>query len=1082
MRGHESFEGILVANRGEIAVRIWPTLADLGRRGVAVHAADDGDAVHVRLAPQAVALPGRGVEGYLDAEAVIEAARSTGCQAIHPGYGFLSEQPAFAEACEAAGIAFIGPSPAVLQVLGDKAKARALARDLGIGVLDGSEGPVSLEEAAAFLDSAAGPVVLKAVAGGGGRGLRVVERAEDLAGAYQRCRSEATAAFGDGDLLVERYLSGARHVEVQIAGDSAGAVVALGDRDCSIQRRHQKVVELAPAPNLSPGIRQALEDAATRIGLAVGYRGLGTVEFLVDPTAGDPGDAVRFLEVNPRLQVEHTVTEEVTGLDLVAVQIRLAEGATLADLGLGETPATSGVAVQARVYAERMAPDGSSLPSGGTIARVDLPSGPGIRVDHGIAAGDTVHPGFDPLLAKVIARGSDLATALRRGERALGELVVTGVDTNVGFLARVLAHPDMRAGRAGTDLVDTHASSLVPDQPLGTHGNADTDTDTVTAPLAGTVVAVDVAAGDEVPRGGQLLVIESMKMEHVIVAPADSVVVEVASRPGDLIAEGELLVRIRATGSGDEGVADDPDHVDLDAPRADLDAIVDRHAIGLDEARPEAVERRHATGHRTARENLADLVDPDSFVEYGPLVIAAQRRRRELQELIERTPADGLVGGIGRVNGRRFGADRSRCVVMSYDYMVLAGTQGHNNHIKKDRLFELAEAQRLPVVLFAEGGGGRPGDTDTTQFSGLATMAFHLFGRLSGTVPLVGIAAGRCFAGNAALLGCCDVIIATQSATIGMGGPAMIEGGGLGSVEPDDIGPLSVQVPNGVVDVPVADEAEAVAVAKQYLSYFQGPTDDWECADQRALRHLIPENRVRVYDLRRVIDALADTGSVLELRRHFGVGIVTALVRIEGRPMGLIANNPAHLGGAIDHDAADKAARFMQLCDSYGLPIVSLCDTPGFMVGPESERAATVRHFSRMFVNGANLEVPIGTVILRKAYGLGAQAMAGGSFKTPQFTVSWPTGELGGMGLEGAVKLGQRRELEAIEDPDERERVFQAAVARAYEMGKAVNAASTYEIDDVIDPADTRRWITTVLVAPDRAPGGAPRRPAIDTW
>ncbi len=615
----------------------------------------------------------------------------------------------------------------------------------------------------------------------------------------------------------------------------------------------------------------------------------------------------------------------------------------------------------------------------------------------------------------------------------------------------------------------------------------------IRSPLVGTVVAVDAVVGDHLPAGALLVVIESMKMEHVVAAPGDGVVQQVMVAPGDAMAAGQVLVAFEpvappavgpdGTASGGEADQARPDvDIDVGAPRADLDAVLQRHQLGLDEARPEAVARRHSTGLRTARENLADLVDPGSFVEYGPLAIAAQRRRRDLQELIERTPADGLVGGIARVNSDQFGPDASRCVVMSYDYMVLAGTQGHHNHIKKDRLFEIAEAQRLPVVLFAEGGGGRPGDTDVSGVSGLDTMAFHLFARLSGTVPLVGITAGRCFAGNAALLGCCDVIIGVEGTTIGMGGPAMIEGGGLGVVDPDEIGPLSVQVPNGVVDIAVADEAEAVAVAKRYLSYFQGSAEDWACADQRELRHLVPENRVRVYDIRRVVATLADTGSVLELRPHFGVGVVTALVRIEGRPFGLVANNPNHLGGAIDHDAADKTARFLQLCDGHGLPVVSLCDTPGFMVGPESEQAATVRHFSRLFVTGANLSIPIGTVILRKAYGLGAQAMAGGSFRTPQFTVAWPTGELGGMGLEGAVKLAYRRELDAVEDPQARQDLYDEMVARSYERGKAANAASVFEIDDVIDPADTRRWITTVMPSPDRDPTAPPRRPHIDTW
>jgi acetyl-CoA carboxylase carboxyltransferase component len=463
-------------------------------------------------------------------------------------------------------------------------------------------------------------------------------------------------------------------------------------------------------------------------------------------------------------------------------------------------------------------------------------------------------------------------------------------------------------------------------------------------------------------------------------------------------------------------------------------------------------------------------------VEYGPLVIAAQRRRRELDDLIRRTPADGLVAGIGTVDGHR-------TVVMSYDYTVLAGTQGLQNHRKKDRLFELTERLRLPLVFFTEGGGGRPGDTDGTGVSGLDCMAFSLFAHLSGLVPLVAINSGKCFAGNAALLGCCDVVIATADSNIGMGGPAMIEGGGLGVYEPEDVGPMTVQVPNGVVDIAVADEAEAVAKAKQYLSYFHGPVADWACPDQRLLRTIIPENRLRTYDIRAVVDGLADTGSVLELRPHFGVGMVTALVRIEGRPLGIIANNPTHLAGAIDADGADKAARFMQLCDAFDLPLLFLCDTPGIMVGPEVEKTALVRHVSRMFVTGASLTVPFFTIVVRKGYGLGAQTMAGGSFKAPIFTVAWPTGEFGGMGLEGAVKLGYRRELDAIADPDEREAAFQEMVARMYEHGKALSTSTYFEIDDVIDPVDSRRWIVTALdSAPPPAPRTGKKRPCIDTW
>jgi len=519
-----------------------------------------------------------------------------------------------------------------------------------------------------------------------------------------------------------------------------------------------------------------------------------------------------------------------------------------------------------------------------------------------------------------------------------------------------------------------------------------------------------------------------------------------------------------------------------DASRADLAEALERRALTRDEARPETVERRHAAGRRTARENIADLVDSDSFVEYGALAIAAQRARRELRELLERTPADGLVAGVGRINGDQFG-DHSACAVLSYDYTVLAGTQGAIGHRKKDRLFELIERMRLPTVFFAEGGGGRPGDTDYAVVSALETRAFALWARLSGLVPRIAVVAGRCFAGNAVIAGCSDLIVATRDVSLGMGGPAMIAGGGLGEVDPDEVGPLEMQARNGVVDIAVADEPEAVAVTKRLVSYFQGATAPGEELDQKRLRDLVPERRRRAYDVRPVIEILADAGSVTFLREQFAPGMVTALARIEGRPLGVVANNSMHLAGAITSEGADKAARFMQLCDAFGLPLVSLIDTPGMMVGPDAEATALVRHCSRLFLTGAALEVPFVAVILRKAYGLGAQAMAAGSMHEPLLTVGWPTAELGAMGLEGAVRLGFRRELEAIDDASEREARVQALTAAAHDHAKALNAATLFELDDVIDPAETRRAISSTLAA--AASPGPPRpgdRRFVDAW
>ena len=515
--------------------------------------------------------------------------------------------------------------------------------------------------------------------------------------------------------------------------------------------------------------------------------------------------------------------------------------------------------------------------------------------------------------------------------------------------------------------------------------------------------------------------------------------------------------------------------------REDLERVLARRGLTADAARPDAVERRHAAGGRTARENLEDLVDPGSFVEYGRFAIAAQRGRRELEDLIARTPADGMIGGTARVNGKLFGG-RAACAVLSYDYTVLAGTQGALGHRKKDRLFELIERLRLPTVFFAEGGGGRPGDTDYPVVSALDVRAFALWARLSGLVPRIAVVHGRCFAGNAVIAGCSDLIVATESASIGMGGPAMIAGGGLGEVEPDAVGPISVQAPNGVVDLVVVDEAEATAATRKLLGYFQGTTAPGEAPDQEPLRDAVPERQRRAYAVAPIVETLADAGSITFLRERFAPELLTALGRIEGRPVGFLANDTRHSAGAITADAGDKAARFLQLCDAFGIAVVSLIDTPGMMVGPDAEATGLVRHASRLLVAGAALRVPLIAVILRRGYGLGAPAMAGGSLHEPLLTVAWPGAHLGPMGLEGAVRLALRKELAAVEDTEEREQRVRDLTAAAEANAEALNAATLFELDDVIDPAETRGLIAATLAAAGDAPGDEPRGRFVDTW
>jgi acetyl/propionyl-CoA carboxylase alpha subunit len=1088
------FNSILIANRGEIAIRIARAAADLGIRTVAVYSDDDAGSLHVRIADEARALGASGPAAYLDIDRVLAAAKAGKCEAIHPGYGFLSENADFARACANTGFVFIGPSPEVLSVFGDKARARALADRFGVPILEGTQGDVSLEQARAFMAKRGGPVIVKALAGGGGRGMRIVNAPGELDEAYARCRSEARASFGNDAVYVETYMPHARHIEIQVVGDGKTAS-HIWERDCSLQRRQQKIVEIAPAPALDPDLRQQLCAAAVWLADDVKLKGLATMEFLVNPRPARHAPAFAFIECNPRLQVEHTVTEAITGIDLVAVQIELARGNSLRDIGLKQEniPKPRGVAIELRVNMEHIAPDGSVRPAGGTLTRFVPPSGPGVRVDTFGYEGYTTNPAFDPLLAKVIVQAPDFTLALGRAKRALGEFAIEGVATNIPFLIALLDNPEVAGRRTHTRLVEENIATLAAAAPRQVPAPAPVQTATpvaavpaapagtiaVAAPMQGKIVSIEVAPGDAVAKGAAVAVLEAMKMEHVVAASAPGRVQSIAATPGQVLAEGAALMFLSPEEV--ESAAAIETTADPHTIRADLAESNARHAFGYDENRPEATARRRKTNQRTARENLADLVDEGSFIEYGALAFAAQRKRRALDDLIKNTPGDGIITGVGTVNAALFGEETARCAVMAYDYTVLAGTQGAMNHRKKDRLLKVAEDAKLPVVVFAEGGGGRPGDTDYPGVAGLDTPTFRQYAKMSGLVPRIGINSGRCFAGNAALLGSSDVIIATANSNIGMGGPAMIEGGGLGVYAPEEVGPMSVQVPNGVVDIAVADEAEAVAAARKYLSYFQGPLAQWRAAGQKTLRHLIPENRLRVYDIRKVIAALCDTDAVLELRPDFAPGMITALVRIEGHPFGLIANNPMHLAGAIDAPCADKAARFLQLCDAFGLNVVSLCDTPGFMVGPEAEKPALVRKTSRMFVIGGTMSTAMFTIVLRKGYGLGAQAMAGGSFHAPFFIVSWPTGEFGGMGLEGAVRLGFRKELEAEPSPEAREALFREKVAQSYARGKAINMAAYLEIDDVIDPADTRRWILRGLKSlPPR--DAHQRRAFIDTW
>jgi acetyl/propionyl-CoA carboxylase alpha subunit/acetyl-CoA carboxylase carboxyltransferase component len=1079
------FKKICIANRGEIAIRIARAAAELNIETLGVYSADDASSLHTRHVNEAVSLPLSGVAGYLDRAGIIAIARQHGCDALHPGYGFLSEDAEFAELCASSGIAFIGPSVESLQILGNKTRARSLARDCDVPLLHGSFESVSLQQAEAFFDGLGegGAMVIKAVAGGGGRGMRLVFNSDGLKSAYERCCSEAESSFGMGAVYVEELLTPARHIEVQIVGDGVGGVCHFHERECSLQRRQQKVVEVAPSPDLPVRLRDAIHDAALRMAKSLNYKCLGTFEFLASYGHGE--DRFVFLEANPRVQVEHTVTEEVCGVDLVNMQIQIAAGASLQSLGYsnGAGAEPRGHAIQLRVNSETLTAEGDIMPSVGKLSTFEVPSGPGIRVDSAGYVGYAANLGFDSLLAKIVVSSRrSYHDTVAKAYRALCEFKIAGLETNAGLLRNLLRDDRVQQNQVHTRFIDLHLKELLQGMdavhpslyfdcsPASAAAAPDLLVEpvpqgmlSIDAHLPGVVVAIQVAEGDSIYRGQEILVMEALKMEHGIQAPESGVVARVLVRKGDSVGRGQVLIFIEPKDISGES-ANNTIEPDLDYVTPKLAKVLEHQRNILDGARPEAVAKRKAKGKRMPRENLADLCDEGSFAEVGGLAVALRHRELTPEELVKRSPADGVITAFASANARQFGEDASRCVVVSFDPTVFAGTLGVMGSKKLSRIFRTTRELKLPLLYLAEGGGGRAGNEyESHGVSGIDHQVLVDFARLSGRAPLIGLGAGYCFGGNANLLSMCDIIIATEDSSIGVGGPALIDGTGLGKFRPEDIGPIAVQSKNGVVDVVVSDEREGVEMMRRCLSYFQGSVDSWDCDDQRKLRHVLPQNRLRAYDVMEVIETLADSGTVTELRSEFARNTVTALARFEGRPAGVLASDCRYGGGAIDPEGTDKANRFLKMCETFGLPVVFLCDCPGFLIGPEAEKQAMLRRTGDLLVTLVNLSVPVAAVVMRKAYGVGAAAMLGGSSISNIVCVAWPTAEYGHMGPEGNARLGFQRELAAIEDPEEQKAFIQQKVDAMLAHGDPLNAAMFLENDNVIDPADTRFWVMTAL-------------------
>jgi acetyl/propionyl-CoA carboxylase alpha subunit/acetyl-CoA carboxylase carboxyltransferase component len=1025
--------GILVANRGEIAIRIMRAADALGIRTVAVYALDDADSLHTRRATEAHPLSGA---GYLDIAQVLAVARATRVAAIHPGYGFLSENAIFARECADAGITFVGPPPDLLELFGDKGRARDLARQLDVPVLPGTDGPTDEAHAVAFAHEH-GSVLLKALAGGGGRGMRIVTDPADLAEAYQRCRSEAQQAFGNGDLYVEALLPAARHIEVQVVGDGSGAVQHLWERDCGIQRRQQKLIEVAPCPTLDPALRDRILAAALRMAAHVSYAGLGTFEFLVS------GNDFWFIEANPRLQVEHTVTEEITGIDLVQTQLRLAARASLADVGLTEPPTTTGFAVQARVNLETLRADGSVRAQAGTLRSFTPPSGPGVRVDTYGYTGYRTSVRYDSLLAKVIARGHDFPAAAARAHSALGEFDVTGVPTNIPLLQRILRHPDFTAGQWDTTFVADHLAELaeIAEPPAPEHSTA------VTAPMQGVVLDIAVTEGEQVPPGARLVVLEAMKMEHVVRAEHGGVIRAIVPNKGDQVDEDDPLVFLEPT-DAETASTSEP----TDSWADEVAQIQHRKHLAAKMGGEQKVARQHSEGRLTARERIGALADPDSFREIGALTGFAEYA--ENGALTSVLPAN-FVTGTATIDGRR--------VVLGVDDFTVRGGSGDAAiHAKQVYSEQYARELRIPLVRVLDGASGG-GSVKMAEEAGFTYVPVNpawdaVVDNLS-LMPVVAVCAGPTVG-----LGAARLVMSHLSVMVaGVGqlftaGPPVVRGATGEDLTKEELGGVAVHRRNGAVERFVATEHEAFDVVRAFLSYlprsvFETPptigNDDEPTRRDDSLLGAIPRNPREPYRIEPILDAIFDTGSVFRYT-DYGDATVTALARLAGHPVGVIATDPTK-GATMSAVGAQAITRLVDLCETFHLPIVSLTDQAGMTIGLAAEQRGTIRHGARAITAIYQARVPQAELILRRVYGVGGAGIVNRHRASRSW--AWPSGDWGSLPVQGGIEAAFRARLDQVED---RAAEIERIRARLAAITSPFRTAEHFGVQDLIDPMDSR--------------------------
>ena len=1072
---------LLIANRGEIAVRIIRAAADMGISTVSIYPSDDAKSLHVHKADESILLDGRGVAPYLDIKGIVNAARLSGSDSIHPGYGFLAENAEFAQACHDAGIIFVGPMVETLELFGDKVRARDVAAENDVPVLVGSSELGSVDEANAFLESLGdgSTMILKAVAGGGGRGARAVSDASELKSLYAEATAEAMNAFGDGTLFAERMVTRARHIEVQILGDGSGAVSNFGERECSIQRRYQKVVEVAPAPNLPDGLRTRIIESAQRLAAAVHYRSLGTFEFLVEATDLSDDSEFFFIEANARLQVEHTVTEAVTGIDLVEAQLNIAAGSSLSDVGLEQSyvPAPRGFAIQARVNLETVTPDGRVLPSIGTLSAFDPPTGPGVRTDTFGYAGYTTSPSFDSLIAKVIghSRSNDFEDAIRRTYRALSEFRIEGVSTNLEFLQNLLLHPDFGAMKIHTRFVDEQIATLASSS-NGSHPKrfaevADAEvvavpttvivegpdgTIGVTSPSQGIVAELNVAKGDSVRKGDQVAVVEAMKFFHSVSAESSGVVRMIAIEEGDAVLEGQAVVFI-----------EEMDEADLGAPASSKTEATERN-IGWD-AELDELELRTSLAHKmggennvafhkgrgklTVRERIDALVDPGSFEEIGTL--AGSATYDVDGNLTGFTPANTVIG-VSKINGRKV-------MVNGGDFTIRGGASDANVGNKTAYSERMAIEWRVPFVRLLDAAGGSVRTFEQIGHTYLPNgpghdMSPHLLPVVPSVAAVMGSVAG--LPAVQAALAHFSVMVRNTSVLFA-GGPPVVKAAFGIDITKEELGDASVQVyKSGVVNNLAESEADAFDMIRQFLSYlpdsvyemppYEEPTDDRNRRDE-SLKNVVPRDNKTVFDPRPILESILDKDSIFEIAPNFGAGRITVLARVNGYPVGVMINDSRVDGGATDIKAAEKIIRFIEMCETFHLPIINLADDPGFMIGLESESAGMLRVGARLHAVMADTKTPWLTFVIRQIFGVagGCHIRLSGMHRR----YSWPSGNWGSMHIEGGVDAAYRREIAESDDPDAKREEIQD---RLKQLASPFRTAQTFLVEEIIDPRNTR--------------------------